>query len=303
MDFFAVPPRVYEPARFIEAFDQTVKLAEKHGFRGILLFDGAQVPFSPWVLAQKMLAQSKTLLPLVAVGPAYVSVEHAARLISNLHHLYGRPLAINLVAGVEAKTGSHDERYRELQQFSATLDELLAQRGGSQPHQDPVAMRFVAGHSQDAVALAARLGAANLRMLASTLTSAVPAGCGLNFGVVARETSADAWAQAHRLYPPHAGAGRVAQRVAARTDSTWKVELLTEAEAAPGYWRGPAQSLKADSPFYVGSYGEVARLFADCRNAAVSALLLDLPPVEDEYAHFLRAFELSQRLEPDNAHQ
>jgi hypothetical protein len=85
----------------------------------------------------------------------------------------------------------------------------------------------------------------------------------------------------------------VASRVASRTDSQWKAEVLSEAAAAPGYWRVPAQSLKADSPFFVGSYHEVARLFADLRSAAVSAVLLDLPPSEVEYAHLSRAFEIS----------
>jgi len=51
MDFFAVSPRLREPVAFLTAFEETVRLADAHGFRGVLLFEGGQVPFSPWVLA------------------------------------------------------------------------------------------------------------------------------------------------------------------------------------------------------------------------------------------------------------
>lgn len=305
MEFFAVSPRLQEPAQFLKAFDQTLTLAEAYGLRGILLFEGGRVPFSPWVLAQHLLARSQSLMPLIAVGPAYASSGDAARLIVNLEYLYGRPVAINLVAGAEAQAGSHAERYQGLRQFSLTLDADLARLRAGQPigpgapgHPDrkPAAMRFVAGHSADAAELAAHIGASNLRMLPSTLAAGVPAGCGLNFGVVTRPTSAAAWAAATELFPEQPGAARVARRVASRTDSEWKAETLAEAAGAPGYWRHPAQSLKADSPFYVGSYQELARLFASCRDAAVSALLLDLPPSEAEYAHFSRASQLSRHL-------
>jgi alkanesulfonate monooxygenase len=294
MDFFAVSPRLQEPGLFLKAFEQTVKLADAHGFRGVLLFEGAQVPFSPWVLAQHILTRTASLLPLVAAGPAYVSAEDAARLISNLYRLYGRPLAINLVAGAEARSGSHSDRYQTLQEFALSLDARLEQLrpGHSIGTEGPVTTRFVAGHSADAGELATKIGASNLRMLPSTLGSDVPAGCGLNFGVVTRPTAAEAWADAGEMFPQHSSTARVASRVASRTDSHWKAEVLSEAAAVPGYWRVPAQSLKADSPFYVGSYHEVARLFADLRSAAASAVLLDLPASEVEYAHLSRALSL-----------
>jgi hypothetical protein len=129
-------------------------------------------------------------------------------------------------------------------------------------------------------------------MLSTTLSSGVPAGCGLNFGVVTRPTIAAAWAAANDLFPHQADTARLASRVASITDSRWKADVLSETVAAPGYWRAPAQSLRADSPFYVGSYDEVARLFAELRSAGVSAALLDLPPAEAEYAHLSRAFEV-----------
>lgn len=302
MEFFAVSPRLNDPARFLEAFEQTLTLAETHGLRGLLLFEGSRTPFNPWVLAQHVLTRSESLIPLVAAGPAYVSAEEAARRIENLHRLYGRPLAINLVAGAEAQTGSHAARYQALHQFCLTMDAHLTKLNASQcipsegldlPGRNPVAMRFVAGHSQDAARLATQIGAANLQMLPSTLSSNIPAGCGLNFGVVTRATNAAAWADANRLFPHAASTARVARRVASHTDSRWRAELLTEAASAPGYWRVPAQSMKADSPFYVGSYHEVARLFADCRDAGVSALLLDLPPSDIEYDHLSHALRLA----------
>jgi alkanesulfonate monooxygenase len=287
MDIFAVSPRLRETDLFLSAFEQTMELADVHGFRGMLLFDGSQVPFSPWVLAQHILTRTASLLPLIAAGPAYVSAEDAARLIANFHCLYGRPVAINLVAGAEAQTGSHSDRYAALQEFSLTVNAHLERLGTA----GAVATRFVAGHSADATELATEIGAANLRMLPGSLSSGVPAGCGLNFGVVTRPTTAEAWAVAHEMFPRQVGVARVASRVASSTDSQWRAEVLSEASATPGYWRVPAQSLKADSPYYVGSYDEVARLFAQMRSAGVSAVLLDLPSSEAEYAHLSRAFE------------
>jgi len=67
----------------------------------------------------------------------------------------------------------------------------------------------VAGHSADAGELATKIGASNLRMLPSTLSSDVPAGCGLNFGVVTRPTTAEAWADAGEIFPQHANTARV----------------------------------------------------------------------------------------------
>jgi len=192
------------------------------------------------------------------------------------------------VAGAEARTGSHADRYRALREFSRTLEARLERLTA----EAPVARRFVAGHSTDAGALATELAVANLRMLPGTLSFDVPAGCGLNFGVVTRATTAEAWAAAREKYPRPANTARVASRLAASTDSRWKAEVLSEAAAAPGYWRVPAQAMNADSPFYVGSYEEVAGLLADLRRADVSAVLLDLLPAAAEYAHLSRAVEL-----------
>jgi alkanesulfonate monooxygenase len=294
MDFYAVSPRLRKPDLFLSAFEQTVELADTHGFRGMLLFDGGSVPFSPWVLAQHILTRTASLLPLIAAGPAYVSAKDAARFIANLYRLYGRSVAINLVAGAEAQAGLHSDRYQSLQEFSLTLDARL-ERLGKCPSigtEGPIATRFVAGHSADAGKLAIKLGASNLRMLSSTLSSGVPAGCGLNFGVITRPTIAEAWAVANDLFPNQADTARLASRVASVTDSQWKADVLSEVAAVPGYWRVPAQSLRADSPFYVGSYDEVARLFAELRSAGVSAALLDLQPSAAEYAHLSRAFEV-----------
>jgi hypothetical protein len=119
-------------------------------------------------------------------------------------------------------------------------------------------------------------------MLPSSLASDVPAGCALNYGLVTRPTQAEAWTDAHARFPDQPNAARVASRVASRTDSTWKSEVLSDGAVASGYWRVPAQTLKSDSPFYIGSYHEVARLFADCREAAVSALLIELAPTSTE---------------------
>lgn len=303
MEYFAVSPRLTDPDLFLDAFERTVELAETYGLRGLLLFEGARVPIDPWVLAQHILARSDSLIPLLAVGPAYVTAEDAARRLSNLYRLYGRPLAINLVAGAEAHTGSHAVRYQALHRFAISFDAYLAKVNGSRrgaPHEpgppggEPVAMRFVAGHSDDAANLAVQLGAANLRMLPGTLSTDIPTGCGLNFGVVTRPTTAAAWTDANELFPHPASTARVARRLASHTDSRWKTELVTQAAAAPGFWRVPAQAMKADSPFYVGSYHELARLFIDCRDAAVSALLLDLPPSDTEFDHLSQAIRLAQ---------
>jgi alkanesulfonate monooxygenase len=285
-----VSPRLRKADPFLRAFERTGELAEVPGFHGMLLVDGGTGPFSPWVLAQHILTRTASLLPLIAAGPAYVSAADAARLVASLHRLYARPVAINLVAGAETRTGSHSDRYQALQEFSLTLDARL--EGPFPETEKPVATRFVAGHSAEAGTLATKLGAANLRMLSGTLGSDVPAGCGLNFGVGTRPPNPEAWAAAADLFPDVGDTARLASRAASITDSRWKADVLSESGAAPGYWRAPARSLRADSPFYVGSYDEVARLFAQLHGAGVSAALLDLPPSEAEYVHLSRAFEI-----------
>jgi alkanesulfonate monooxygenase len=308
MDFFAVSPRLSDPEQFLDAFERTVALADRHGLRGLLLFEGARVPFDPWVLAQRVLTRSTSLTPLIAAGPAYISAAQAARRVTNLHQLYGRPPALNLVAGAEAHTGNHTQRYQALRQFALILDENLGLLDGTRlgtgsSDRSPVAGWSVAGHSPDAAALANELGVTNLRMLPGSLTEDVPAGCGLNFGVVTRPTTVSAWADARRLFPAPAGAERVARRAAELTDSRWKQQLLTDAPSAPGYWRIPAQAMRADAPYYVGSYDEVADLFTACRERGVHTVLLDLPPADVEYQHLMHTMRRAQSAGPLARHR
>src|SRR6267378_4351152 len=105
--------------------------SEEAGCEGILVYaDNSLV--DPWLVAQIIIQNTRSLCPLVAVQPIYMHPYSVAKMVSSLAHFYGRRIYLNMVAGgfkndlvALHDTTPHDERYARLSEYTIIIKELL----------------------------------------------------------------------------------------------------------------------------------------------------------------------------------
>jgi len=283
----------------------------------------------PWAAAQHLIELTDKLVPLVALQPPYAHPYAAARIISSLGFIYGRRVDLNLVTGGNPgdlrSVGcilDHDTRYDRLVEYARVVEALLTQteplshRGAYydldlavlQPQLPPALMpkTFVAGSSRACVEAARALGAVRLAYpRAIEEYAADPSaldGTGVRLGIIARDTSAQAWAVAHRRFPPDRAAEQVHDHIAPRTPG-WGGKLLEDARRqqdaavlSPVYWLYPFRSFKEYCPYLVGSYDEVAELLSRYLDLGVNTLIMAVPWDEDDLHHALTAIRHAESL-------
>jgi len=330
------PPSVrYAPGAYLDAVGTLAQWNETAGVEGMLIYTDNSL-MDPWTVAQAVMERTHRFVPLVAVQPLYMSPLAAARKVSSLAFLYGRKMALNMVAGGFVRdleqlgdATEHDARYDRLVEYTQILQALL--RGESvtfsgtyyqvtnltlSPELPPELMPeiYLSGASEACAAAAATLGATRLSYTKPPhdLEPLAPlpgeGQIGLRFGVIARETSDEAWQEA-RLRFPADRRGQFAHKMArGTTDSIWHQEISQKAddlhEARDGaYWLFPLRNYKTFCPYLVGSYGEVAAYVGRYRALGYTTLILDVPESETELQHSLRAVQLggAQVLRPEPA--
>ena len=62
---FTISPRTVDLRLFWRDVCETIRLSEKYGYSGILIFTGNDTYVDPWLVAQKVLITTTTLSPLV----------------------------------------------------------------------------------------------------------------------------------------------------------------------------------------------------------------------------------------------
>ena len=228
--------------------------SEDAGFHGMLVYtDNSLV--DPWLVAQLILQETRTLSPLVAVQPAYMHPYAAAKLIASLAFLHGRRLDVNLVAGGFRKDllalgdeTPHDDRYERLVEYGAVIQGLLhATRPYTyegryyqvrnltlRPAVPPALIPsfFVSGSSPAGLAAARALGATAVKYpqpaheeRSDSPRSEGASQLGIRMGIVARETDEEAWQVAHDRFPGDRK-GQLTHRLAMEvTDSHWHRQL------------------------------------------------------------------------------
>jgi len=330
------PPSVrFAPGAYLEAVGTLAQWNEAAGVEGMLIYTDNSL-MDPWAVAQAVIERTRHFVPLVAVQPLYMSPLAAARKLSSLAFLYGRRLALNMVAGGFVRdleqlgdATEHDARYDRLVEYTQILQALL--RGetvtfsGSyyqvanltlSPALPPDLMPefFLSGASEACAAAATTLGATRLSYTKppQDLEPLAPlpgeGRIGLRFGVIARDSSEAAWQEAHQRFPADRR-GQIAHKMArGTTDSIWHQEISQKAddldEARDGaYWLFPLRNYKTFCPYLVGSYGEVAAYVGRYRALGYTTLILDVPDSEAELQHSLRAVQLggAQLLQPEPA--
>jgi alkanesulfonate monooxygenase len=312
VELFTVSPRTPDESLYWKNIETVMRLSDRYGYTGLLIFTGNDVIIEPWVVAQRVLAETKQLSPLVAINPLYVHPFTAAKFISSFAHLYGRRTYVNLVTGAALSyqqalgdTLPHDERYERLQEYAEVMKRLLSTPSVSHEGRyyrvsnlqllprppEPLQPGFLlAGQSEAALQTARALGAVSMQMLPATLEDGLREGVrGVHFGIITRPQEAEAWKAARALFPEDVMGQSVLELSMRNTDAEWKWRMKMAAEgtsvARQGFWLEPFRNFKADCPYFVGDHGQVAALISSLVRRGIDTVILDIPPLEEEFHH------------------
>jgi alkanesulfonate monooxygenase len=319
---FATIPPPSGSGRYRETVRGAATRAEAAGFTGALVYSDNNT-VDPWVVAQEVLSATEDFAPLVALQPLYMHPYAVAKKIATYASVYGRRIALNLVAG--GSTGdlaalrdetAHDERYTRLLEYAQLIGLLLAGRGPVTFDGVHYRVRtlplspalpaglapelFISGSSEAGQRVGEALRAVQVRYPEPTSVAVQGAegalkGGGVRIGVIARDTDEEAWAVAHERFPA-SRAGRLAQLAARNaSDSTW-VARLSAAKEFPGgpespYWMGPFLHHATYCPYLVGSHQKVAGEIRGYLDAGCSTFILDTAREDDDYAANAAVFD------------
>lgn len=319
--FTTIPPSSAFGDDYASHVTRIAQWSEDAGAEGALIYtDNALV--DPWSVAQLVLGATRSFVPLIATQPIYMPPFMAAKRIATMGQLYGRKVALNMVAGGFAKdlnafgdNTPHDERYARLEEYTQIIQALLNDEvvdiQGKYHHLKDVqlapALRadlrpevFLSGSSDAGREVTANLGATPVCYppTPDAMTGPVDAGSFARVGIIARDTAEEAWTIAHARFPQDKR-GRMAHRMAAATsDSVWLQTLSAlgeklENEPQGLYWLHPLQSYKTFCPYIVGSHKDVADLLAQYHAIGFSGFILDVPMTSEDLPNTIEAFRLA----------
>ncbi len=307
-------------AEFRRRVAEVARWSDSAGLRGLLVFTDNRV-IDPWALAQYVIERTRQLVPLVAVQPMYMHPYNAARMVSTIAYLYDRPVDLNLVTGGSRSDFlavgcllDHDDRYRRLVEFAQIMMGLLTEPEPVTHHGEhyrldaatlrptlPVGLRpryHIAGSSPACLAAAQTLNVPRLLypLRVDEYVGERPlAGTGIRVGIIARETTEEAWQVARRRYPRDP-LGELQTRMAAPdTQPQWWHGLLQAArrqrEERETYWLYPFRASGEYCPFLVGSYAEVGEVVSRYLDLGAGTIILNAPWIEEDLHHAMLALQ------------
>ncbi|MFI5009069.1 MAG: LLM class flavin-dependent oxidoreductase [Solirubrobacterales bacterium] len=305
------PAQVADVARWSEAA----------GCEGILVYTDNGI-VDPWLVSQLILQSTERLAPLVAVQPAYMHPYWVAKQVATLAYVHGRRLYLNMLAGgfrtdllaLDDPT-PHDERYERTIEYTQIVSALVAgetltYRGSHYSVSNlslapalPENLRpgfLISGSSPAGLDAAQRTGATAVKYPKRTSEEVDQAdeGSGIRLGIVARESSEDAWAVARERFPEDRK-GQLTQKLAMKvSDSHWHRQLSDMAkqdggqeEDADPYWLWPFENYATFCPYLVGSYERVVEELRRYVDLGFRCFILDIPPSEEELRHIRVVFD------------
>ena len=306
-----------EPAVFRRRVVEVARWSERQRCRGILVYTDNSL-LDPWLVAGLIVESTASLVPLVAVQPAYMHPYTVAKMVTSFGALHGRAVYLNMVAGgftndlrALCDMTPHDRRYDRLREYTTIIKLLLGgqtvtfkgdfyqvERLRLAPPLAPELMPliWISASSPAGLAVARELDAVLVQY--PTATDDTTAGDdhdaamrAVRVGIVARADDDEAWRVAHARFPEDR-AGQIAHTLAVRaSDSVWHEKLSRPAPEATPYWLVPFHNYKTFCPYLVGAYERVAGELARHLRHGVNAFILDVPSDEDDLRHARIAFE------------
>lgn len=324
IDIFATTPQSkdWDSNNYAQQVADVSRWAERYGCKGILVYADNGI-CDPWLVSSIVMQNTTTLSPLIAVQPAYMHPYAAAKMIATWGFLHQRRFFVNMIAGgfrndLLALNDStpHDERYARLTEYTQIMRRLLEDPQGvtyegkyyqvSNLKMTPALPEhlfpgiLISGSSEAGLQASRDTGATAIKYpQRSTEEAVVQQGVeelpsGIRVGIVARETSEEAWKVAHDRFPPDRK-GQLAHQLAMKTsDSQWHHQLSDmakeDADRDDPYWLGPFENYRTFCPYLVGSYERVAQELRGYFNVGYRTFILDIPPCEEELRHTSIAF-------------
>ncbi|MFC8454463.1 LLM class flavin-dependent oxidoreductase [Kitasatospora sp. NPDC057223] len=315
---------------------QVARAAEQAGFTSLLTPVGLGC-VDPWILSAALTQHTSTIGFLVAFRAGLASPTLIAQQADAFRRFAGGRLRLNVVTGGDPTEQlaygdqlGHDERYQRTGELMAVLRELLDGKrsdldgrhirlAGAQlvdpAVEHPVPLYF-GGASPAAEAVAARH--ADVQMLWGETPAAIGerigrlralAGAqgrtlryGLRLHVIARDTAAEAWAEADRILAGlDPAAVRATQERFAAMDSVGQSRMAalhggsTDAaalEVSPNLWAGIGLVREGAGTALVGSHDEVAERLAEYRALGIDEFVLS------GYPHLEEAFRVGEEVAP-----
>jgi alkanesulfonate monooxygenase len=310
-------------ADYIRQVIDTARWSEEFNYHGMLIYtDNGLV--DPWLVAQIVVENTRSFLPLVAVQPIYMHPYSVAKLVSSIAWLHGRRVALNMLAGgfrndliALGDTTDHDDRYLRTTEYTLIIRRLL--QGDVVTEQSgryyavkglkmtpPLAPELfpeilISGSSAAGIAAASAIGATAIRYpqpaeFEAAESESLSAGikCGVRVGIVARESDEEAWRLAHERFPEDRR-GQLTHHLAMKTsDSVWHKQLSALGQHPSSvnspYWLAPMKNYKTFCPYLVGSYSRVAQELGRYTSMGFRTIILDIPPSRDELTHTMQVF-------------
>ena len=317
-------------ATYLEAIVNLVKLAEAYGYDGALIHYNHHV-INPWLITSVVAQHTERFIPLVALQPVSMPPYTAAKMIEGINRLYGRTVNINMITGAVRSelhqlgdTINHDERYERLSEYVDIVRLLLTSRGKEVSYKGkyyiienclltpglrddlPLPTFFVAGSSD--AGIRAAISCADVMVThplpinqfirnTKEKVSARRIDLGIRIGIIARESSREAWNTAREMFPP-SRQGDIKMKLKKNSESNWIRELAELADTQEVidevFWMGAYRNGKSYCAYLIGNYDTVARYLSRYYEAGVTYLLLDGPYDHAEFEHIGRALAAAE---------
>jgi alkanesulfonate monooxygenase len=312
---------------------QIARTAEQLGFVGALTPTSSWCE-DAWVMTAGLTQVTEQFKYLVAFRPGLMSPTLATHMAATYQRISGGRLLLNIVTGgddvEQQRFGDHrskHERYQRCAEFLHVVRELwtgepIDFKGdyydirGAQLIPDPVWPDiYLGGSSADAVDVAARYAdvyltwgeppAAVADKLDGVRKRAKGTGRELRFGirlhVIARDTAAEAWAQAQKLLdgldPAAIERAQAIQRSSQSEGQRRMVELhggrTDSLEVSPNLWAGVGLVRGGAGTALVGSHTEVADRIAEYHALGIDEFILS------GYPHLEEAYQVGEGVMPE----
>ncbi len=319
--FTTIPGSVSQDRlQFIRELKRISTQSERYGCKGILVYSDNSLA-DPWVISTVILDHTRKLIPMVALQPAYMHPYTVAKKISTIALIYGRRIALNLVAGgftndlkALSDPTKHDERYERLTEYTEIIQQLLTSKVGvtyegkhyqiknlklkPEMPEDLQPLYYLSGSSSAAKETSARLGVQGIQYpepvevySESNRDSSIE---GIRIGILARHTHEKAWNDARKRFPETRNGKMLHQLAKNASDSKWH-EKLSDSNGIgekdePVYWLGPFKHYHTFCPYLVGDYQEVAQELSAYLRAGCKTCIIDTPVSELELHSTVQVF-------------